>query len=421
VIIGPLEILIIVLAAGALLLWLVKRVDGSGNWVHVIGPWAEWSNSTAINYYHFDGKRFAIRTGSGLIYLHADHLGSPSVATNTSGTQTGSQRYKPYGTQFLMSGALTTLYQFTESHNDWEMKIYDYGARFYSPLFGRFLQADTIVPGASPQALNRYSYVFNNPLTMVDPSGHDPLDANWEEQFRRRNNGWSPSDADRQNRLFSLLFPGSGAGGAWTDSDWAAFFADRWRYLHGERFWRSGDTRGSGTTWTGGADTFASRLTDLSAHYKPGEEDQFMGAIGLLWAEIPYTGNRFERLGEMVRRDVSEVFGRGREQNHLVETFNGARFDPSLVEPGVGNDPTHHYVMHLWMGYHFSAFDSTLATVVRDGEVQIAGRWWFPPGARSNADMWLGIEGANVGQRFMTGEIGISTLGDWTWQSLRPR
>jgi hypothetical protein len=42
---------------------------------------------------------------------------------------------------------------------------------------GRFIQPDTIVPGASnTQALNRYSYVLNNPMKYTDPTGrlHDP-------------------------------------------------------------------------------------------------------------------------------------------------------------------------------------------------------------------------------------------------------
>jgi hypothetical protein len=35
------------------------------------------------------------------------------------------------------------------------------------------VSADAVVPGAgNPQALNRYSYVFNNPLKYTDPSGH---------------------------------------------------------------------------------------------------------------------------------------------------------------------------------------------------------------------------------------------------------
>jgi RHS repeat-associated protein len=34
--------------------------------------------------------------------------------------------------------------------------LYDYNARFYSPLLGRFLQPDTLVPEpGNPQALNR--------------------------------------------------------------------------------------------------------------------------------------------------------------------------------------------------------------------------------------------------------------------------
>jgi hypothetical protein len=38
---------------------------------------------------------------------------------------------------------------------------------------GRFISADTIVPGAgNPQALNRYSYSLSNPLKYTDPSGH---------------------------------------------------------------------------------------------------------------------------------------------------------------------------------------------------------------------------------------------------------
>lgn len=44
----------------------------------------------------------------------------------------------------------------------------------YDPLLGRLLSADVVVqfPG-SLQSYNRYSYVRNNPLTSVDPSGFE--------------------------------------------------------------------------------------------------------------------------------------------------------------------------------------------------------------------------------------------------------
>ncbi len=51
--------------------------------------------------------------------------------------------------------------------------LMDYRARMYSAQLGRFIQPDTIVPGAgNSQAWNRYSYVQNSPLAYSDPSGH---------------------------------------------------------------------------------------------------------------------------------------------------------------------------------------------------------------------------------------------------------
>ncbi len=51
--------------------------------------------------------------------------------------------------------------------------LYYYGARWYDPMVGRFIQPDTIVPGAgNSQAYDRYEYTNNNPLKYTDPTGH---------------------------------------------------------------------------------------------------------------------------------------------------------------------------------------------------------------------------------------------------------
>ena len=46
--------------------------------------------------------------------------------------------------------------------------LYYYGARFYSPTLGGFLQTD---PVGTKDDLNLYAYVENNPVKPVDPTG----------------------------------------------------------------------------------------------------------------------------------------------------------------------------------------------------------------------------------------------------------
>jgi hypothetical protein len=48
--------------------------------------------------------------------------------------------------------------------------------RMYDPMLGRMLSPDNYVPDVTDsQSFNRYSYVFNNPLKFVDPSGEIPI------------------------------------------------------------------------------------------------------------------------------------------------------------------------------------------------------------------------------------------------------
>jgi hypothetical protein len=44
--------------------------------------------------------------------------------------------------------------------------------RVYDPVIARFMSADPSIDGmTSMQGYNRYSYISNNPLTFMDPSG----------------------------------------------------------------------------------------------------------------------------------------------------------------------------------------------------------------------------------------------------------
>jgi len=113
----------------------------------------------------------------GVSFLHADQLGSTMLVTGANATVLKRVAYRPYGgTVAPASGqSATPRFGFTGQRFEAGIGIYDYKARFYDPALGRFLQPDSIVPDpGDPQSLNRYSYVSNNPVNLVDPSGNRP-------------------------------------------------------------------------------------------------------------------------------------------------------------------------------------------------------------------------------------------------------
>ncbi len=131
-----------------------------------------WNGPLATSYYYAGSTRVALRQGSAIYYLQADHLGSASLTTDANGNKYTEERYYPYGD--TRSGSSPTDYQFTGQRREATLgSLYDYGARFYSSYLNRFLSADTIVPSpGNPQSLNRYSYVLNSPVMYQDPTGH---------------------------------------------------------------------------------------------------------------------------------------------------------------------------------------------------------------------------------------------------------
>jgi RHS repeat-associated protein len=105
--------------------------------------------------------------------LHGDHLGSSSLTTNAAGSIVSQLRYLPFGGTRWESGSTPTDFQFTGQRKEAGIGLYDYNARYYDPLIGRFVSPDTIVPEAkNPQDLNRYSYTRNNPIRYTDSTGH---------------------------------------------------------------------------------------------------------------------------------------------------------------------------------------------------------------------------------------------------------
>ncbi len=140
------------------------------------------ANETWKMYYAAGNQLIAMRsltvTGSTLAYLHTDHLGSVSLATDVNGvTIPGTrQMYYPYGESRVKGTSLATDIGFTGQRSDSTGLMY-YRARYYAVAVGRFISADTIVPQPNdPQSWNRYSYGLNNPVKYTDPTGHKACD-----------------------------------------------------------------------------------------------------------------------------------------------------------------------------------------------------------------------------------------------------
>ena len=155
-----------------------NRVKGtvSGTTIAYIGNYLEWTGSvnTMRKFYYAGSTRVAMRTGaSTLKFLLGDHLGSTSITTDSNGAFGSEIRYYPWGGRRYANGSIPTTFQYTGQRLDSGIGLYFYGARYYDPAAGRFIQPDTNVPESQGvQALDRYAYVNNSPVTYTDPSGH---------------------------------------------------------------------------------------------------------------------------------------------------------------------------------------------------------------------------------------------------------
>ncbi len=150
----------------------MKKTEGNATILYVNQYYEkDLTTATVTLYYYLGGKMAAYKAGASVTYVHQDHLTGTSLTTNDSGTEIGAIKYAPFGAARSFSGALPTQ-KFTGQRLD-DVGLYYYGARYYDPNLARFISADTIVPSfTNPQALNRYSYVLNNPLRYIDPTGH---------------------------------------------------------------------------------------------------------------------------------------------------------------------------------------------------------------------------------------------------------
>ena len=116
-----------------------------------------------------------------LTYFHPDHLGSAQVITDVNGAVQQTTEFDPYGlaqspswlNPVLPLTGPSTSAGFTGHRHDTEFDLIDMRGRQYDAKTDRFLTPDPLVQAPfDTRSHNRFSYVWNNPLVTIDPTGY---------------------------------------------------------------------------------------------------------------------------------------------------------------------------------------------------------------------------------------------------------
>ena len=100
-------------------------------------------------------------------YSLTDHLNSTRLAVASDNEVSRATDYTPFGDTPSDTTLTTEAGQYTGQAYEPETATYDYHARSYDPTVARFTAVDTLrqTPGS-------YTYVSNNPINRIDPSGN---------------------------------------------------------------------------------------------------------------------------------------------------------------------------------------------------------------------------------------------------------
>ena len=185
---------------------------------------------------------YGASTAGGTQYVISDTLGSTRLLLNSAGAVAERLDYLPFGEELEVGiGGRTSDYssivypsnpdqqdvKFTGKEREGsEDDFSDYfGARYFSAFQGRFQSIDPSFESAileHPETWNRYSYVYNHPLSLTDPDGECPAcigalvggivegGIDLVSQLRQNGGQWSQID---KGELTGTVLGGAVAGG----------------------------------------------------------------------------------------------------------------------------------------------------------------------------------------------------------------
>ncbi|HEY0891480.1 MAG TPA: RHS repeat-associated core domain-containing protein [Cellvibrio sp.] len=171
----------------------IKHSDSNGRVTKYVGGiYEEVTKGEVTQKIHYVGD-FALFVSNGENtnatyaheYMHRDHIGSivaiskgniatvADVSWQANGAW-GERRFNQWnGPLDNLLIPASTAKGFTDHEHLDAVGLIHMNGRVYDPELGRFMSADPFVQAPyNSQSYNRYSYVFNNPLSFTDPSGY---------------------------------------------------------------------------------------------------------------------------------------------------------------------------------------------------------------------------------------------------------
>jgi RHS repeat-associated protein len=149
-------------------------IDNSQAYAQVL---EEYDNTGATQVLYIYGNDLINQTrGTLTTFYLKDGLGSTRLLTDVQGNVLNSYDYEAFGKTVNQSENAKNQYLYTGEHFDANLNAYYLRERYYDSSSGRFISVDPFKGSVlNPNSQHPYTYVHNNPLNFIDPSGATSL------------------------------------------------------------------------------------------------------------------------------------------------------------------------------------------------------------------------------------------------------
>jgi RHS repeat-associated protein len=139
------------------------------------------TDDSLLAHYRYADRLLSLTTTGGSQFYHYDGLGSTVNLSDDAGEVQVSYLLDPWGNIKEQTGTSVNRQIFTGQEHDEKTGLIYFGARFYDPEVGRFINQDSYlgVPG-TPPSLHRYLYAYGNPTVYIDLYGYESIEVDKE-------------------------------------------------------------------------------------------------------------------------------------------------------------------------------------------------------------------------------------------------